>query len=475
MAKQNSNSNVYRESRETKDKRQFPDFSLEDRAARDGDLAARIFVVGVGGSGGSAINRMVQEKIRGVNFLAVNTDAQALAGSAARDRLHIGKDTTRGLGAGMDPNIGRQAATEDADAIRESLIGADMVFITCGLGGGTGTGASPIVAEIARDLGALTVAVVTKPFSFEGMQRRRIAEEGYEELADRVDTIITIPNDRILNLVDRKTPLIEAFKTVDDILRSGVQGISEMITIPGLINVDFADVKSIMKNAGSALMGIGYGTGENRAKDAAQMAISSPLLELSTDGARGVLFTVTAGSDLSMFEVQEAADLITASVDPEAKIIFGTVIDPNMGETLKISVIATGFQTAGMNLGKKRSVTLPRPNPIQNFNEYKNESRTENKIPNKFENVENKNENKFDNRSENVKPSGNNFHQNNLSRNIPIDLSDDDLLPPAPPKSMSQPLNQNNPTFNRRPNNNLTEEPLDELDVPAFLRRKSVS
>ncbi len=309
----------------------------------DIETFAKIKVVGVGGSGGAAINRMVSAKIRGVEFLAVNTDAQALHHSRAPVKLHIGPATTRGLGAGMDPDLGRKAAEENRDEVKEALKGADMVFLTCGLGGGTGTGASPLIAELAREAGALTIAVVTKPFSFEGAQRREVAERGFDELADKVDTIITIHNDRLLQLIDKKTSLLEAFSIVDEVLRQGVQGISELVTVPGLINVDFADVKAIMAGTGSALMGIGVGTGENRAVDAAKAAVESPLLEVGIDGAKGILFTVTGGPDLTMYEVNEAARIITASADPNAKIIFGAVIDEGMKDQVKVTVIATGF------------------------------------------------------------------------------------------------------------------------------------
>ncbi|MBI4363415.1 MAG: cell division protein FtsZ [Candidatus Doudnabacteria bacterium] len=304
---------------------------------------ARIKVIGVGGSGHNAIHRMMEEGIRGVEFVAINTDAQALHNSQADQKVHIGKTITRGLGAGMNPDIGRAAAEENKEEISDVIKNADMVFITCGLGGGTGTGASPVVAELARKAGILTVAVVTKPFAFEGAKRREIAEKGMEELKQYVDTIIVIPNDRILQIIDKKTSLLDAFKTVDDVLRQGVAGISDLITTPGMINVDFADVKAIMQNAGSALMGIGRGTGENRALDAARAAIDSPLLELSIDGAKGVLFNVYGSKDLGMFEVDEAAKFITKAVDPDAKIIFGAVIDEEMDEEVKITVIATGF------------------------------------------------------------------------------------------------------------------------------------
>ena len=319
----------------------------------DIEAFAKIKVIGVGGSGGAAINRMMARKIRGVDFIAMNTDVQALHYNSAPHKINIGKTVTRGLGAGMNPDIGRKAAEESQNEIREALKDTDMVFITCGLGGGSGSGAAPLVAQIAKEMGALTVAVVTKPFSFEGPQRNRIADEAWEELAKNVDAIITIPNDRVLQIIDKKTPITEAFKIVDDVLRQGVQGISELITIPGLINVDFADVKTIMQDTGSALMGIGTGTGENRAVEAAKAAISSPLLELSIDGASGILFTVTGGSDLAMSEVSEAAKIVTSSAAPDAKIIFGAIIDEAMAGSMRISVVATGFDNRRAVLQKE--------------------------------------------------------------------------------------------------------------------------
>ncbi len=303
---------------------------------------AKIKVIGVGGSGSSAVDRMVKGGIRGVDFIVLNTDVQALHHNSAPHKLHIGKTITRGLGAGMNPEVGKRSAEETQNEIREMLKDTDMVFITCGLGGGTGSGAGPVVAEIARDMGILTVAVVTKPFSFEGPQRKAIAERAHAEFVRSVDTIITIQNDRILQIIDKKTSLMDAFHIVDDVLRQGVQGISELITVPGLINVDFADVRTIMSNTGTALMGIGIGTGDNRATDAAKAAISSPLLDVAIDGARGILFTITGGSSLGMQEVAEAAKLITSSAD-DARVIFGAVIDESMGEDIRITVIATGF------------------------------------------------------------------------------------------------------------------------------------
>lgn len=319
---------------------------------------ARIKVVGVGGSGGHAISRMIDAKLKGVEFVAINTDAQDLHHNKAAEKVHIGKNLTKGLGAGMNPDVGRQAAEENRDEIQEVLKGADMVFVTCGLGGGTGSGASSIVAETSKELGALTVAVVTKPFSFEGAQRRAIAEEALENLRERVDTLITIPNDKLLQIIDKKTTLINSFKIVDDVLRQGVQGISDLIIKPGIVNVDFADVKAIMSDSGSALMGIGIASGENRSSEAAKAAINSPLLELSIDGAKGVLFNVSGSSDLTMLEINEAANIITESIDPNAKVIFGAVVDETMrkGE-VQITVVATGFDADRNNVSPMQKMS----------------------------------------------------------------------------------------------------------------------
>ncbi|MAF25596.1 cell division protein FtsZ [bacterium] len=304
---------------------------------------AKIKVVGVGGSGGSAVNRMVDAKVPGVDFLAINTDVQALHHSRAKGKLQIGKTTTRGLGSGMNPEVGRKSAEENQNEIRETLRDSDMVFITCGMGGGTGSGASSTVADLARDAGALTVAVVTKPFSFEGAQRSEIADAALAELKGRVDAIIVIPNDRLMQVIDKKTSLLESFRTCDEVLHQGVRGIAELITVPGLINVDFADVKAILQDAGSALMGIGHGEGDSRAMDAANAAIENPLLDLTMDGAKGILFTVAGSSDMTMHEVNEAAKIITSAADPNAKIIFGAVIDPDLKDGIRITVVATGF------------------------------------------------------------------------------------------------------------------------------------
>jgi len=304
---------------------------------------ANIKVLGVGGGGCNAVNRMIKSGVKGIDFIAINTDAQALYHSEAPTKINIGKATTRGLGAGANPDIGRQAAEESVDDIREAIEGSDMIFITCGLGGGTGTGGAPVIANVAKELGILTVAVVTKPFTFEGKRRSSHADEGFENLRNKVDALITIPNDKILSIIDKKTPMNDAFAVVDDVLRQGVQGIADIITVHGLVNADFADVKAVMENSGSALMGIGYGTGENRASEAAKAAIESPLLEMSIDGAKGILYNITGGNDLGMFEVDEASRIITEAADPEANIIFGAVINDSYTGEVKITVIATGF------------------------------------------------------------------------------------------------------------------------------------
>ncbi|MCK5471947.1 cell division protein FtsZ [Candidatus Gracilibacteria bacterium] len=322
---------------------------------------AKIKVIGIGGSGSNALNRMIKAQVSGVDFIAVNTDAQALYHNNAATKINIGKGTTRGLGAGSDAGLGKKAAEESSEEIRGHFENTDMVFITCGMGGGTGTGAAPVIAEMAKEAGALTVAVVTKPFTFEGEKRSDRAVTGADELKEKVDTLITIPNDKILSIIDKKTPIHDAFTVVDDVLRQGVQGISDLITVHGMINVDFADVKNVMQNAGSALMGIGYGTGENRAVEAARAAIDSPLLEQEIDGAKGLLFNVTGGNDLSMFEVDEAAKVITAAADPSANIIFGAVIDDSYTGEIKITVIATGFdEKSAASVQAKRNIVTAR-------------------------------------------------------------------------------------------------------------------
>jgi cell division protein FtsZ len=312
----------------------------------DSENFALIRVIGVGGGGSNAVNRMIRAEMMGVEFIACNTDAQALLQSDAPHKIRIGDKITRGLGAGGDSSIGQRAAEEDSEKIAEALRESDMVFITAGLGGGTGSGAAPIVAEIAKELGALTIAVVTKPFSFEGARRKMVAERAAEELRARVDTLITIPNDRLRDVVQKNTSMVEAFRYVDDVLRQGVQGISDIITVPGLINLDFADVRTVMKDQGSALMGIGRASGDNRALDAVRQAINSPLLEVNVNGAQGILFNVAGSSNLGLFEVTEAAEEIRSVADPEANIIFGTSVDERLGDEVMITVIATGFDAS---------------------------------------------------------------------------------------------------------------------------------
>ncbi len=390
---------------------------------------ARIKVVGVGGSGGNAISRMIETKLKGVEFVAINTDAQDLHHNKAQEKVHIGKNLTKGLGTGMNPDMGRQAAEENRDEIQEVLKGADMVFVTCGVGGGTGSGAAPIVAETAKELGALTVAVVTKPFSFEGAQRKSIAEEALENLKERVDTLITIPNDKLLQIIDKKTTLINSFKIVDDVLRQGVQGISDLITKPGVVNVDFADVRAIMSNSGSALMGIGIAAGENRAADAARAAINSPLLELSIDGAKGVLFNVSGSSDLTMLEINEAANIITESIDPNAKVIFGAVVDDSIkkGE-VQITVVATGFDADRVS-----------ESPLEKISRITLEDR---KKPEPREDEEN---------TKIIFPSSNEPR-----------MIIEEKVPPKPSRNSSFGSNVKS----------ISEDEDDDLEIPAFIRRK---
>jgi cell division protein FtsZ len=336
---------------------------------RSGDIVpgsmAKIKVIGVGGGGGNAVNRMIASDVSGVEFWSINTDAQALAQSSAPKRLQVGQKLTRGLGAGSNPAIGQKAAEESREEIASALEHSDLVFITAGMGGGTGTGAAPIVAEVAKELGALTVGVVTRPFTFEGRRRTGQAEEGIAALQSRVDTLIIIPNDKLLSVISEQTPVQEAFRTADDVLRQGIQGISDIITIPGLVNVDFADVRAIMADAGSALMGIGIGSGKSRAREAAIAAISSPLLEASIDGARGVVFNITGGQDLTLHEVNAAAEIIYEAVDPNANIIFGAVIDDRLQGEIRITVIATGFSPDAQPVSAdKTAASTPKRPPV---------------------------------------------------------------------------------------------------------------
>ena len=332
--------------------------SMRDQS---GNYLAVIKVVGVGGGGTNAVNRMVDAGLTGVEFIAVNTDAQALMMSDADMKMHIGSAGTRGLGAGADPAVGKAAAQESRDELKEALKGADMVFVTAGEGGGTGTGAAPVVAELAREIGALTVGVVTKPFVFEGRKRSQQAEMGIEDLRDRVDTLIVIENDRLLQVVEKKTSVVDAFRMADDILRQGVQGITDLITVPGLVNLDFADVRTIMRDAGSAMMGIGEASGENRAAEAARAAVSSPLLETSIEGATGILLNITGGPEIGLFEVNEAAEVVTSAADQNANVIFGAVIDDAVGDEVHVTVIATGF---GGGRRRRRGVTAAAETPL---------------------------------------------------------------------------------------------------------------
>lgn len=424
---------------------------------------AKIKVVGVGGSGGSAVNRMMAARIRGVDFIVMNTDVQALHHNSAPQKIHIGKSVTRGLGAGMDPLIGRRAAEESQNEIREALKDADMVFITCGLGGGTGTGAAPVVAEIAKEAGALTVAVVTKPFAFEGPKRKDIAEKGWEDLAKYVDTIITVPNDRVMQVIDKKTSLLDAFNIVDDVLRQGVQGISDSITVHGMINVDFADVKTIMQDTGSALMGIGLGEGENRATMAAKAAISSPLLELSIDGASGILFTVTGGSDLMMHEIDEAAKIITSSAAEDAKVIFGVTIDENMVNKIKITVIATGFDDHRRYFTEEEVSVRPVYTGISTPDRFKVQKQKEEEEK-KFIDLTKKNSTVSTSAVVKEKDSSGfnffgGFHK--VSK-------EEERLHPEPKRA---PI-ATNPVMSSSVAKNTSDEESNELEIPAFLRKK---
>ncbi len=351
------------------------------------DQLAVIKVIGVGGGGNNAVNRMIEHGVKGVEFIAVNTDAQALNLSRSEVKLQIGAKLTRGLGAGANPEVGKKAAEESKEQIEEALRGADMVFVTAGMGGGTGTGAAPVIAQIAREIGALTVGVVTRPFTFEGRKRQTQAIGGIGSMKEAVDTLIVIPNDRLLEIVDKNTPMLEAFREADNVLRQGVQGISDLIAVPGLINLDFADVKTIMSNKGSALMGIGISSGENRAAEAAKKAISSPLLETSIDGAKGVLMNITGGSNLSLFEVQEAADIVASASDEDVNMIFGSVINDNLKDEIIVTVIATGFsedqnstrltRSGGFGAGRSQQAAPPQQQQQQPLRETRESRREE--------------------------------------------------------------------------------------------------
>lgn len=408
---------------------------------------AKIKVLGVGGGGGNAINSMIESnQIQGVEFVAINTDVQALLNNKAQTKLQIGNNFTRGLGSGADPDVGREAAEESREKIKELLFDTDMVFITAGMGGGTGTGASPIIAEVAKESGALTVSVVTKPFGFEGVKRASIAEEGIERLKEKVDTLIVIPNQRLLDVVDRKMTLIDAFHLADNVLGQGVQGISDLITIPGLVNVDFADVKTIMSDSGTALMGIGQASGENRATTAARAAVSSPLLEISIEGAKGILYIITGGSDITLPEIAEASQVITQAADPDANIIFGATIDERMGSNIKISVIATGFDENRVKYGggfMRRS-----------FGAYGQQAAEKGSVTPAAH-------------AASVSPAAPQPTSNGFfGQNMPVFSQQQQQQTPASDVPASQPQDTTS-----SPSTKPSDDPEDEFDIPAFLRQ----
>ena len=417
-------------------------------------------MVGVGGGGGNAVNRMIEAGIRGVEFIAINTDIQALQNNRASYKLNIGKNITRGLGAGMDPELGRKAAEESQNEIREMLKGADMVFIACGLGGGTGTGASPVVAEIARDLGALTIAVVTKPFFFEGSLRQKVAEEGYYNLASKVDTIITVSNEKLLEIIDKRTTFIDSFKMADNVLRQGVQGISEIITVPGIINADFADVRAIMSGTGTALMGVGSASGENKATEAVKAAVNSALLETSIDGAKGIVFTITGGSDLSMSDVSDAAKMINSLAHKDAKIIFGAVIDESLGDELKVTVVATGFD----DKNAKINPAIKKENEKKVNSDFFASSKKEFNIMDNFAKGSDSKKDNIDESRDNKKSIFNFPSTKNLFNKEKISGSDQD-----DDSALDTPAFLRNKIKDSQ--KSLDDED-DDLDVPAFLRNK---
>lgn len=425
------------------------------------ETSAKIKVVGVGGGGGNAINRMIEAGIRGVEFIAINTDIQALQSSKASKKLNIGKALTRGLGAGMSPEIGRKAAEESQTEIRELLKGSDMIFITCGMGGGTGTGASPVIAEIAKQSTdeeskkPLVIAVVTKPFFFEGGARQRIAEEGFKILSEKVDTIITVSNEKLLEIVDKKTTFIDSFKIADNILRQGVQGISEIITVPGIVNADFSDVRNIMADTGSALMGIGQAGGDNKASEAVKAAINSPLLEYSIEGAKGVVFTISGGTNLSMFDVSEAAKMIHELADKDAKIVFGAVIDESLGDDIKVTIVATGFNDQNIKASKKSDTEKRKISP-SSLSDYYNPPKRDFGLAGEGA----KNLSEKDQESKDSKKSIFNFNAKSVFHKDKIDDDSNDF-------SSSVNKDLNNSKLNKA-----QDDEESELDVPAFIRNK---
>jgi cell division protein FtsZ len=433
------------------------------------ETSAKIKVVGVGGGGGNAINRMIEAGIRGVEFIAINTDIQALQSSRASYKLNIGKSVTKGLGAGMNPEIGKRAAEESQNEIRELLKGADMVFIACGLGGGTGTGASPVIAEIAKELGSLTIAVVTKPFFFEGGIRQKVADEGYANLAAKVDTIITVSNEKLLEVIDKRTTFIEAFKMADNVLRQGVQGISEIITVPGIVNADFADVKAIMLGTGTALMGVGQASGENKSVEAVKAAINSVLLETSINGAKGIVFTITGGSELSMSDVSDAAKMINSLADKDAKIIFGAVIDEELKDEIKVTIVATGFND------KSTKNIIKKDTDKKIDSDYFGAIKKDYGLMDHFDsNVEKKEEsNKKSIFNIGSKGFFNKEKINKLADEIENDLDSPAILRNKNKVSFNDDTNKSDfSNFLRSKSNTDEIKENDDLDVPAFLRNK---
>lgn len=432
------------------------------------ETSAKIKVIGVGGGGGNAINRMIEAGIRGVEFIAINTDIQALQSSRASYKLNIGKSVTKGLGAGMNPEIGKRAAEESQNEIRELLKGADMVFIACGLGGGTGTGASPVIAEIAKELGSLTIAVVTKPFFFEGGVRQKVAEEGYANLAAKVDTIITVSNEKLLEVIDKRTTFIEAFKMADNVLRQGVQGISEIITVPGIVNADFADVKAIMLGTGTALMGVGQASGENKSVEAVKSAINSVLLETSINGAKGIVFTITGGSELSMSDVSDAAKMINSLADKDAKIIFGAVIDEELKDEIKVTIVATGFNDKNTkNIIKKDT---DKKIDSDYFGAIKKDYGLIDHFDNNTEKKEESNKKSIFNIGS--KSFFNKEKINKLSDEIENDLDSPAILRNKNKVNFNDTNESNFSNFLRSKSKTDEVKDNDDLDVPAFLRNK---
>ena len=444
---------------------------------------AKIKVLGIGGSGNSIVDRMISSGMRGVEFCVMNTDVQALHHNSAENKIHIGKKVTKGLGSGMDPEVGMKSAEESEEEIREELQDTDMAFVTCGLGGGTGSGASPVVARIAKDMDVLTVGVVTKPFGWEGPRRMDIAKEANERLAEHVDTIITIPNDKILKVIDKNTSLVDAFGIVDDVLRQGVQGISELITVPGLINVDFADVKTIMSEKGSALMGIGSGEGKSRAIEAAEQAVSSPLLELSIDGAQGILFSITGGKNLGMQEVSEAAQVVTKSAGDNAEVIFGAVIDEDLDDEVYITVVATGFEEgsaqdtsmSNKNQDKTRDRKSLSFSPDRNKKKHSKSSKDKASQSSQKEQTQSKNKKKNPKKEKNdkINESRPSFKQKT------VDSSDSETetktktntqQKQSQTKEQSKPNEKNVSSENSNPDSDQEED--EDLEIPAFIRKK---